>query len=1214
MRLLAGRTMHERYRVALLILIMTGVVFGVGAVLFVVLYTASLNQQRERLSEIANTQARLIEAIARSDQANYGLTHTSEETFAYSLGQVREAQSNIKGLGKTGEFTLAQFQDNHIVYLMTSRHFDPTHPAIISLYSKLAQPMRRALNGETGTMTGLDYRGVKVLAAYEPVGIYDLGIVAKIDLTEIRAPFIRAGLIAGALALALVTVGTLLFWRITTPLLRRLEENEARYRAVFERAADGILLIDPQTAQIVEFNDRACELLGYTRDEFQRLKLSDLEVQDAPEELATNIAQIVREGAITLDDRHRAKNGEVREMIVNSRAVTFHGQQYILSIWHDITERKRLEDQFRAHATLLMSVSDAIISTDPNLVIETWNPAAEAIYGWRAHEVIGKPMDEVIVVTYPNQSRADVLRQFFEAGVWRGEAIHTRRDGTIINVLSSAVLLKDKDGKPQTVIAAHHDITIRKRSEEALRRQNEVLIALQETTLDLVSQLDLDHLLHNVVRRAGQLVGTSSGFLDLVGTDTGQLMPKVGLGALEASLRFPVRSGVGLSGTIWQTRQPLVIDDYDTWPGRIADYPLHMIGAIMGVPLESGGHVLGVLGVAYDAATAADRKFDPESVDLLSQLARLAAIAIDNVQLFAVAEQELIERTHAEMAERGQRTLAEALRDTAAVLTGTLNLEEVLDRILENIERVVPHDAANVLLIENGIGHSVRERGHQAQGTAEWIGRYRFVVAEIPTMRHVAETGQPLVLSDTANSTLWTQLEDKTQWIRSYVSAPIRMEGRVIGFLTLDSATPGFFTAQHAEQLGAFADQAALALHNAQLYDQVTSHAADMEQRVARRTAQYRKAQEHAETILNSSSDMIVILNNAGIIQQVNPIFDETFRTTPNESIGQPITILATPDSAPLLQRALAGAVKMQQPQRLEIEVLYKDCTLFHADVAISPIVHDHQLDGLVCSLRDISLLKQTELSLRRMLDKETELSEMRSRFITTTSHEFRTPLAIIQMSADMVERYGERLPEDRRQKEFEQIRSSVLNMVTLLDDILTISRAERGELDFQPEPLNLPHLCGELMNIFAISNGKSHRFSFSTSGDSPMFLADFKLLRYMVNNLLSNAIKYSPPDTIITLSVVCESHQAVLHITDEGIGIPEDERRELFQPFFRASNVGEVHGTGLGLAIVKQSVDMHGGTIEVESVEGHGTTFTITLPRDITDERRALASAADRT
>jgi len=167
-----------------------------------------------------------------------------------------------------------------------------------------------------------------------------------------------------------------------------------------------------------------------------------------------------------------------------------------------------------------------------------------------------------------------------------------------------------------------------------------------------------------------------------------------------------------------------------------------------------------------------------------------------------------------------------------------------------------------------------------------------------------------------------------------------------------------------------------------------------MEQRVARRTAQYRKAQEHAETILNSSSDMIVILNNAGIIQQVNPIFDETFRTTPNESIGQPITILAAPDSVPLLQRALAGAVKMQQPQRLEIEVLYKDCTLFHADVAISPIVHDHQLDGLVCSLRDISLLSRPNSACGGCWTKNrTERDAVALHH--HDSHEFRTPLAI---------------------------------------------------------------------------------------------------------------------------------------------------------------------------------------------------------------------------
>ncbi len=1206
-------TTHDRRRIAILILIMTGVVLGVGTALFGALYNTALDQQRARLFEVADTQARLIEALARSDQANYGLTHTPEETFEYSLSQVREVQSRIQGLGRTGEFSLAQLQDNHIVYLMTSRKgYDPDHPIIVPLDSQLAEPMRRAIRGETGTMAGKDYRGVTVLAAYEPVGIYGLAIVAKIDLSEIRAPFIRAGIIASGVGLGLVLIGTLLFLHITTPLLRRLEENEARYRAVFEQAADGIVLIDPQSAQIVEFNDRACEMLGYSRAEFQQLKLSDLEMEERPDELAANIARIIKDGSITLDDRHRAKSGEPRAMLVNSRAIIFQSKQYILSIWHDITERKRLEDRFRAHAAVLMSASDAIISTDPAFVIETWNPAAEAIYGWSANEAIGQ---SVLTLLNPRQADGTAehnIAQILQQGLWSGEILQTRRDGTLINILSSMAVLKDNEGNPKQIITVNHDITNRKRSEEALRRQNEVLVALQETTLDLVSQLDLDHLLRNIVRRAGQLLGTSSGFLALVDAATGQLLTKVGEGAMEVLMDFQLESGVGISGLVWQNRQPVVIDVYDTWPGRIPGFPQGLIRSLMGVPLESGGHILGVLGIAYESAAATSRTFTPEAIDLLKQLGQLAAIAIDNAQLFAVAEQELIDRTHAEIAERDQRTLAEGLRDTAAVLTSTLNLEEVLDRILENIGRVVPHDAANILLMEEGIAHSVRVGGSRVQGAEEWFRTYDFVIDKVPTLRTVMETGKPLVVPDTTTSPIWTQLEDKTQWIRSYVGAPIRIEGHVIGFITLDSATPGFFTGKHAEQLDAFANQAALALRNAHHYDEVNRHATDMEQQVARRTAQYRKAQEHAETIFNSSSDMIIILNNEGIIQQVNPIFDETFHTTSGESIGQPITVLAAPDSVGTLQRALAGAAQFQQPQRLEIEVLYRDCTLFHADVAISPIVHDRQIEGLVCSLRDISLLKQTELSLRRMLDKETELSEMRSRFITTTSHEFRTPLAIIQMSADVIERYGERLPTDRRQKEFEQIRSSVLNMVKLLDDILTISRAERGDLSFEPEPVNLPHLCREMMNAFALSNGKDHNFSFVFSGDAPMFLADYKLLRYMINNLLSNAVKYSAPNTTITCGVVCDSHQATLHITDEGIGIPQNEQRELFQPFYRASNVGTVHGTGLGLAIVKQSVDLHGGTIVVKSVEGHGATFTITLPRDVTDERRALAAATN--
>ena len=219
-----------------------------------------------------------------------------------------------------------------------------------------------------------------------------------------------------------------------------------------------------------------------------------------------------------------------------------------------------------------------------------------------------------------------------------------KKSGELMTGLFSAEVIEIN--RQPWVLSSISDITDRKQAEDALRRQNAYLAALQETNLDLVSQLDLDTLLEKIVQRAGQLMGTSAGYLELVDPQTGQLMPRVAMGALAESLWLPVQPGEGIAGTVWLTGQPLIVADYDTWPGRVASFSHNAIRAGAGVPLVLGTRTVGVLGLAYDAASP--QTFDADALDLLAAFARLATLAIENARLFAEAQQELVERKHAE--------------------------------------------------------------------------------------------------------------------------------------------------------------------------------------------------------------------------------------------------------------------------------------------------------------------------------------------------------------------------------------------------------------------------------------------------------------------------------------------------------------------------------------------------------------------------------------
>ena len=213
--------MSEKKRVFSLIFIMAASALIVVGVAIATLYRAAFKEEQARLVETAQSQARLIEAIARFDET-YSKDYPGGSEAA-TLSQIIDAHEHYAGFGKTGEFSLSKKEGDNIVFLLSHRHFDLDRPRPVPFDSKLAEPMRRALLGRSGTVVGLDYRGETVLAAYEPVAELEFGIVAKIDLSEIRAPFLRAGAIAGLFTVLVVLIGASLFIRITNPMIKQLE-------------------------------------------------------------------------------------------------------------------------------------------------------------------------------------------------------------------------------------------------------------------------------------------------------------------------------------------------------------------------------------------------------------------------------------------------------------------------------------------------------------------------------------------------------------------------------------------------------------------------------------------------------------------------------------------------------------------------------------------------------------------------------------------------------------------------------------------------------------------------------------------------------------------------------------------------------------------------------------------------------------------------------
>jgi signal transduction histidine kinase len=247
--------------------------------------------------------------------------------------------------------------------------------------------------------------------------------------------------------------------------------------------------------------------------------------------------------------------------------------------------------------------------------------------------------------------------------------------------------------------------------------------------------------------------------------------------------------------------------------------------------------------------------------------------------------------------------------------------------------------------------------------------------------------------------------------------------------------------------------------------------------------------------------------------------------------------------------------------------------------------------------------IQQSDLfyKLQTSLEKEKEVSQMRSRFISMASHEFRTPLAIISSSTDILQNYSDRLTSENKQEHLEVIQKTINHTVQLLDDVLMINRAESEKMEFKPEALDIIGFCRRLKTEIAATSSK-HTIEFSVNISEPtlndilVVQFDPKLIRQILTNLLSNAMKYSPENSSIDFRLNIENDQLIFEIQDSGIGIPEKDQINLFGSFYRASNVGSISGTGLGLAIVQKCVYQHQGEITLDSEVQQGTTFRVRI------------------
>jgi PAS domain S-box-containing protein len=459
---------------------MTLITVAVASTVNYVLYSAAFDQRRQSLMDLVTAQARLIDAVARFDRVHSQDAHAGGAAAA-TIGQVVDSHRHSHGLGETGEFLMARLDGDEMVFLLDWRHDGPNARRRIPFKdSTLSEPMRRALKRQSGTLVGPDYRDQTVLAAYEHVGELDLGIVAKMDLEEIRSPFVTASLVAGVGGSLLILLGSLVMVWINNPLIKRVEERESQFRTLVQNIP-GLTyrcLMDEEWT-LIYLSDAILELTGYSPSDFLtgRMRYAQELIHPNDRQRASDLRHkaVSAHRSFTLEYRIQHRDGRTLWVQDTGRAIygDEDGIDWIDGTVFDVTERKQAENQLRLQSAALEAAANAIVITESDGAIIWVNNAFERLTGFSSAEAVGQNPRILKSGQHDEELYRDLWSTIRAGNVWQGELVNRRKDGTLYSEEMTITPVLEANGDVTRFVSIKQDITARKQAEVQLERARE---------------------------------------------------------------------------------------------------------------------------------------------------------------------------------------------------------------------------------------------------------------------------------------------------------------------------------------------------------------------------------------------------------------------------------------------------------------------------------------------------------------------------------------------------------------------------------------------------------------------------------------------------------------------------------------------------------------------------------------------------------------------
>jgi signal transduction histidine kinase len=358
----------------------------------------------------------------------------------------------------------------------------------------------------------------------------------------------------------------------------------------------------------------------------------------------------------------------------------------------------------------------------------------------------------------------------------------------------------------------------------------------------------------------------------------------------------------------------------------------------------------------------------------------------------------------------------------------------------------------------------------------------------------------------------------------------------------------------------------------------------DLEHRVALRTDELAARHREMQVLLESVPDTVVLCDGNGTMMSAHA------------PAGSPDGDGAADARHDVFVQQITGTMHHAAHGRDQTVVQEFDGERHGVPVSVEARATRVGPNRVLILIRDISARKRSERDVLRLLERERQLSEMKSQFMTVASHEFRTPLATAVGSVELLQRHADRLPVAKRAELFARIQGALDRLTSIMDDMLMLTRADSGRMTVNRMEVDLARFVADLIQRCETNDGRQHLFSFDHLGGPAIAPADTSLLHHVLSNLLENAVRYSPAGSRVAVTLDVEARAFAVTITDEGIGVPDADRERIFEPFVRGANVGQVAGTGLGLNLARRYTQLMGGRIELLPA-ARGAVFRVTIP-----------------